>query len=80
MQKKGTAGNNFLEKGIQTKQGTYIMAILGTVMLNNYRIPEHLNEQDTVMDNHVMKAGNVDEIKRHNHDNNCMSVDGLDQM
>ena len=30
-----TIGIHFLKKGILTKQGTYIMAILGTGILNN---------------------------------------------
>ena len=36
--KKGPLGIHFLKKGILTKQGTYIMAILGTGILNNYHI------------------------------------------
>ena len=36
--KKGPLGIHFLKKGIPTKQGTYIMAILGTGILNNYQI------------------------------------------
>ena len=35
--KEGPLGIHFL-KGIQTKQGTYTMAILGTGVLNNYHI------------------------------------------
>ena len=34
--KKGALGIHSLKKGIPTKQGTYIMAILGTGILNNY--------------------------------------------
>ena len=40
--KEGPLGIHFLKKGILTKQGTYIMAILGTGILNNY----HVNTQD----------------------------------
>ena len=36
--KKGPLGIHFLKKGILTKQGTYTMAILGTGILNNYRV------------------------------------------
>ena len=36
--KEGPSGIHFLKKGILTKQGTYIMAILGTGILNNYDI------------------------------------------
>ena len=35
--KEGPLGLHFLKKGILTKQGTYIMAILGTGILNNYQ-------------------------------------------
>ena len=36
--KKGLLGIHFLKKGILTKQGTYIMAILVTGILNNYHM------------------------------------------
>ena len=35
---EGTIENTLPEKGILTKQGTYIMAILGTGILNNYHL------------------------------------------
>ena len=37
--KEGPLGIHFLKKGILTKQGTYITAMLGTGILNNYHIP-----------------------------------------
>ena len=36
--KEGPLGIHFLKKGILTKQGTYVMAILGTCILNNYHV------------------------------------------
>ena len=36
--KKGPLGIHFLKKGILTKQGTYITAILGTGIFNNYQM------------------------------------------
>ena len=36
--KEGPLGIHFLKKAILTNQGTYIMAILGTGILNNYRV------------------------------------------
>ena len=36
--KEGPLGIHFLKKGVLTKKGTYIMAILGTGILNNYHI------------------------------------------
>ena len=36
--KEGPLGIQFLKKGILTKQGTYIVAILGTGILNNYHL------------------------------------------
>ena len=36
--KEGTIGNTPPVKGVLTKQGTYIMAILGTGILNNYHM------------------------------------------
>ena len=38
--KEGTIGNPFPQKGILTKQGTYVMAILGTGILSNYHLGE----------------------------------------
>ena len=36
--KEGTIGNTLPEKGVLTKQGTYITAILGTGILNNLHL------------------------------------------
>ena len=36
--KEETIGNTLLQNGMLTKQATYIMAILGRGMLNNYHI------------------------------------------
>ena len=36
--KEGTIGNTLPLMGILTKQGTYIMAILWTGILNNYHV------------------------------------------
>ena len=36
--KEGPLGIHFLKQGILTKQGTYIMAMLGTGILNNYHV------------------------------------------
>ena len=36
--KEGPLGIHFLKQGILTKQGTYIMAILGTGILNNNHV------------------------------------------
>ena len=41
--KEGTSGNTLPQKGFLSKQGTYIMVILGAGILNNYHI--HLNPQ-----------------------------------
>ena len=36
--KEGTNGNTLPQKGILTKQRTYIMAFFGTGILNNYHV------------------------------------------
>ena len=38
--KEGPLGIHFLKKGMLTKEGTYIMAIFGTGILNNYQIKQ----------------------------------------
>ena len=36
--KKGPLGKHFLKKGILLKEGTYIVTMLGTKILNNYHL------------------------------------------
>ena len=44
--KEGPLGIHFLQKGILTKEGTYIMVILGTCILNNYHMRYFLLKND----------------------------------